>query len=126
VSMSHSTKLTSTIDLVKVYSVSETEYMEMTEESVKTICVKVGTPFKIRIWEDRTRGSRWTPEFDAVFFRLLNDDYDRTRNIRVSDIGMHYFEFLPMVAGKHKIVFEWRYGWKFSAENRLSYEVIVD
>ncbi len=97
----------------------------MQEESIKAITVRMGEPFKIRIWEDRTRGSRWSPEFDSALLRLLNDDYDRTRNIRVSDIGMRYFEFLPMVPGKHQIVFQWRYGWKFSAENRLTYEIVV-
>jgi hypothetical protein len=57
--------------------------------------------------------------------QLLDDEYDRTRNIRVSDIGMRYFEFLPVTAGKHQLVFESRYGWKFSAENRLTYEIEV-
>ncbi|MBI3358316.1 MAG: protease inhibitor I42 family protein [Nitrospirae bacterium] len=97
----------------------------MEEKLVRAVHVRVGEPFKIRIWEDRTRGSRWAADFDTALLRLLNDDYDRTRNIRVSDIGMRYFEFLPIAAGKHQIVFEWRYGWKFSAENRLTYEVIV-
>jgi len=92
---------------------------------IKSVCATVGEPFKICIWEDRTRGSRWTPEFDTASLRLLDDNYDRTRNIRVSDIGMRYFEFLPVVTGNHKIVFEWRYGWKFSAENRLTYEIVV-
>ncbi len=94
-------------------------------DTVKGIRARVGEPFRIRIWEDRTRGSRWTPAFDTGLLRLLNDDYDPTRNIRVSDIGMRHFEFVPMKSGKHQIVFESRYGWKFSAENRLTYEVEV-
>jgi predicted secreted protein len=100
--------------------------MEMQQDLVKVVNARVGESFNIRIWEDRTRGSRWTPEFDSALLRLLNDDFDRTRNIRVSDIGMRYFEFLPIATGKHQIVFEWRYGWKFSAENRLTYEVVVE
>jgi len=97
----------------------------MKQDEQKTVCVKQGNPFTIRIWEDRTRGSRWMPTFDTVAFRLLDDEFDRTRNIRVSDIGMRQFEFLPMSTGKHLIVFESRYGWKFSADQRLTYEVEV-
>ncbi len=94
-------------------------------DSVKVIHAKVGEPFQIRIWEDRTRGSRWTPSFDTGTLRLLNDDFDSTRNIRVSEIGMRHFQFAPIKTGKHQIVFELRYGWKFTAENRLTYEVEV-
>ncbi|MEK7703105.1 MAG: protease inhibitor I42 family protein [Nitrospirota bacterium] len=94
--------------------------------STKSVSAKTGMPFKIRIWEDRTRGSRWVPTFDADQLRLLGDDYDRTRNIRVSDIGMRYFEFLPVSSGKCQIVFESRYGWKFSAEDRLTYEISIE
>jgi predicted secreted protein len=102
--------------------------MEMTSENQiekKTIQAKAGVPFKIRIWEDRTRGSRWTPAYDADALRLVAEDYERTRNIRVNDIGMRYFEFIAVNPGRYEIVFELRYGWKFSAEDRLTYEVDV-
>ena len=91
----------------------------------KIIHAKAGESFKIRLWEDRTRGSRWTPIFDGASIRLLGDTYERTRNIRVSDIGMHYFEFVVLNPGTYEIVFESRYGWKFTAEGRLVYEVEV-
>lgn len=65
------------------------------------------------------------PTFDTASLRLLNDEFDRTRNIRVSDIGMRHFEFLPVKSGKYPIVFESRYGWKFSADQRLTYEIEV-
>lgn len=91
----------------------------------KTVRAKVGESFKIRIWEDRTRGSRWTPTYDTASLRVLSDDYERTRNIRVNDIGMRYFEFVATKPGRHEIIFELRYGWKFSAEDRLTYEVEI-
>ncbi len=97
----------------------------VSEDSIKKVCVKQGAPFTIRIWEDRTRGSRWMPVFDAASLRLLSDDFDRTRNIRVSDIGMRQFEFVPLKPGQYQIVFESRYGWKFSADGRLTYEIEV-
>ena len=86
---------------------------------------KVGEPFRIRLWEDRTKGNKWVPTYDATSLRLISDEYERTRNIRVSDIGMRYFEFLPTVPGVYTITFELRYGWKFSAEQHLAYEVTV-
>ncbi|MFQ5597076.1 MAG: protease inhibitor I42 family protein [Nitrospiria bacterium] len=93
---------------------------------VLKINAKLAEPFKIRIWEDRTKGGcRWVPTFDTQAFRLLSDEYERTQNIRVSDIGMRTFEFIPMTSGKTVISFESRYGWKFSAENNMTYEVTV-
>ncbi|MFQ5779934.1 MAG: protease inhibitor I42 family protein [Nitrospiria bacterium] len=95
------------------------------KNNVKRIRTKAGEPFKIRIWEDRTKGSRWVPTFDTALFRLLSDEYERTRNIRVTDSGMRYFEFVATNPGKAVIEFESRYGWKFSAEHHLTYEVEI-
>ena len=93
---------------------------------VLRINAKLGESFKIRIWEDRTKGGcRWVPTYDSAEVRLLSDEYERTRNIRVSDIGMRNFEFIAMAPGKAVISFESRYGWKFSAENHLTYEISI-
>ena len=81
----------------------------------------VGQPVTVRLWEDRTRGSRWNPIYDMAVLRCIGDDYERTRNIRVDDVGMRQFEFLALSPGLHEVTFELRYGWKFSAENRLVY-----
>ena len=89
------------------------------------ITAKTGESFRIRLWEDRTKGNRWMPSYDATAFRLLSDEYERTRNIRVSDIGMHCFEFIATSSGVFSIEFELRYGWKFSAESHLTYEVSI-
>ncbi len=90
------------------------------------IDTKAGEPFKIRMLEDRTKGGcRWVPTFDSEVLRLLSDEYERTQNIRVSDVGMRYFEFVAMAPGKTAISFESRYGWKFSAEKHLTYEVSI-
>jgi len=89
------------------------------------ISAKVGESFHIRVWEDRTRGNRWVPSYDTECLLLLSDEYERTRNIRVSDIGMHYFEFVSTHPGTFSIELESRYGWKFSAESHLSYEVLI-
>lgn len=90
------------------------------------IDAKTGESFKIRMWEDRTKGGcRWVPTFDAEVLRLLSDEYERTQNIRVSDIGMRYFEFVAMAPGKTVISFESRYGWKFSAEKHITYKVSI-
>jgi len=91
----------------------------------KTIRSNKGEPFKIRLWEDRTRGSRWSPSYDATMVKLLSDHYERTQNIRVTDTGMRYFEFVGIKSGRHEIALELRYGWKFSAEDRLYYQVEI-
>jgi predicted secreted protein len=95
------------------------------KNEVKKIRAKAGESFRIRLWEDRTKGSRWVADYDTTSLRLVGDEYERTRNIRVSDIGMHYFEFVAMQPGTYLIEFELRYGWKFSAEDRLSYDVEI-
>jgi predicted secreted protein len=86
---------------------------------------KVGTPFTLRIWEDRTRGSRWVPTVDGSALKLIGDDYKRTIDIRVADTGMRTFEFLPLKPGSHEMMLEQRYGWKFTAEKRLFYTIEV-
>ncbi len=93
-------------------------------EAIK-MTVKAGESFQIKIWEDRTKGHRWVPSYDTALLRVLSDEYERMRNIRVTDSGMHYFEFLGMKPGTTMIDFESRYGWKFSADNHLSYEVVI-
>lgn len=96
------------------------------KNDIKKIRAKAGEPFKIRIWEDRTKGGcRFVPTFDTSVLRLLSDEYDRTRNIRVTDSGMRSFEFVAMSSGKTTIELESRYGWKFSAESHLTYEVDI-
>ena len=93
-------------------------------ETIK-ITAKEGESFQIKVWEDRTKGHRWVPTYDTAALRMLSDEYERTRNIRVTDSGMHYFEFVGMKPGTSVIDFELRYGWKFAADNHLSYEVTI-
>ncbi len=95
------------------------------EENSKTIHTKKAEAFKIQLWEDRTRGSRWTPIYDAASLKLMDDDYVRTQNIRVTDTGMRYFQFIAQHIGKYELIFELRYGWKFSAEDRIRYNIEV-
>jgi hypothetical protein len=43
----------------------------------------------------------------------------------VIDAGKRAFEFRALEAGAHRIVFEKRMGWKFTAEDRRVYLVTV-
>jgi len=95
------------------------------EKPKEVVAARVGVPFTIRLWEDRTRGSRWMPTCDPTGLRFLGDDYARTRNTRVDDVGMRYFEFVGLKPGRYPVAFESRYGWKFSAEDRIVYEVEI-
>lgn len=81
----------------------------------------------IRLWEDRTRGEIYMPLYDKDAVALVNDDYDRSigENWNIVDSGKHVFEFQALKPGVHRIVFEKRLGWRFTAEDRRVYVLIV-
>jgi len=93
----------------------------------KVIEARVGSTFIIRLWEDRTRGELYVPVYDSKALALVNDDYERTigESAEVIDAGKRAFEFRALEAGAHRIVFEKRMGWKFTAEDRRVYLVTV-
>jgi predicted secreted protein len=94
----------------------------------KALQTQVGATFTIRLWEDRTRGEIYVPQYDAEALSLVNDDYERTigDSANVVDSGKRVLEFLARKPGVHRIVFEKRMGWKFTAEDRRVYAVTVD
>src|SRR3989442_48720 len=77
----------------------------------------------IRIWEDRTCGEIYMPLYDSDAVALVNDDYERSigENWNIVDSGKHIFEFRALKPGEHRIVFEKRMGWRFTAEDRRVY-----
>ena len=77
----------------------------------------------IRLWEDRTRGEIYMPLYDSDAVVLVNDDYERSigENWNIVDSGKHIFEFRALRPGGHRIVFEKRMGWRFTAEDRRVY-----
>jgi hypothetical protein len=95
--------------------------------SEKHIQTQLASTVIMRLWEDRTRGEIYMPLYDTNAVALVNDDYDRTMgdNWNVIDSGKHVFEFRPLKAGVHRIVFEKRMGWRFTAEDRRVYIVTV-
>jgi hypothetical protein len=94
------------------------------EKALKT---QVGAALTIRLWEDRTRGEIYVPQYEAEALSLVNDDYQRTigDSANAVDSGRRVFEFLARKPGVHRIVFEKRMGWKFTAEDRRVYVVTV-
>jgi predicted secreted protein len=93
----------------------------------KALETRLGSTFSIRLWEDRTRGEMYVPAFDPAAFSLVNDDYQRTigDSAAAVDSGRRAFEFRALKPGVHRIVFEKRMGWKFTAEDRRVYVVTV-
>jgi predicted secreted protein len=81
----------------------------------------------IRLWEDRTRGEIYMPLYDSDAVALVNDDYERSigENWNIIDSGKHIFEFRALKPGVHRIVFEKRMGWRFTAEDRRVYVLMV-
>ncbi|HEY3196861.1 MAG TPA: protease inhibitor I42 family protein [Nitrospirales bacterium] len=94
----------------------------------KVLSTRLGGTVIIRLWEDRTRGEIYIPLFDNTGVALANDDYDRSmgENWNVVDSGKHVFEFRALKPGVHRIVFEKRMGWRFTAEDRRVYVLMVN
>lgn len=95
------------------------------EEKAVEACV--GGTVTVRLWEDRTRGEIYVPAYDPESLSLVNDDYERTfgASANAVDSGKRAFEFRALKPGTHRIVFEKRMGWKFTAEDRRVYVVTV-
>ncbi len=81
--------------------------------------------FKIHLWEDRTRGELWVPSYNSPEVVLVGDTYLRTASGNAVDAGKRTFEFEPISTGIHRIIFEKRMGWKFTAEDRRVYSIEV-
>ena len=93
----------------------------------KTVEACVGEVVTVRLWEDRTRGEIYVPSYDPETVALINDDYERSfgDSNNAVDSGKRVFEFRALKPGSHRIVFEKRMGWKFTAEARRVYVVTV-
>ena len=91
----------------------------------RTLTARIGVPFHIHLWEDRTRGELWVPSYDTASLILLNDEYLPIASGNAVDSGRRTFEFKAVAAGIHRVLFEKRLGWKFTAEDRHVYDVTV-
>nr|MBI3613461.1 protease inhibitor I42 family protein [Nitrospirota bacterium] len=96
-----------------------------TDRNTKHLSVLVGEPFAVHLWEDRTRGELWVPSYEADAMTLTSDDFLRTVSNNAVDTGTRTFEFRALAPGEHRLLFEKRMGWKFTAEDRRVYLVSV-
>jgi predicted secreted protein len=92
---------------------------------VRSIAVRTGATFTIHLWEDRTRGELWVPSYDPQSLVLVSDDFLRTADGNAVEAGQRTFEFQAVTPGIHRLVFEKRMGWKFTAEDRRVFLVTV-
>ena len=95
------------------------------EPGAKTLAARLGQSVPIHLWEDRTRGEQWVPIYDPTVMPLVEDDFLRIASNNAVDNGQRMFEFKPAAIGTHRLVFEKRMGWKFTAEDRQIYYVTV-
>jgi predicted secreted protein len=91
----------------------------------KIIHASLDQPIEIHLWEDRTRGELWIPNYDPTVLALLSDDYLRVAGNNAVDNGQRTFEFTTLKPGTFEIVFEKRMGWKFTAEDRRVFRIAV-
>ena len=106
-----------------VYLRTELSVTAIQQQTSKALDVSVGETFDVTVWEDRTAGYSWTPQYDSSALDLIDDDYQRTVNVDTADFGRRTFTFLAKTPGEHSLVLEYRVGWKFSAANRRQYLV---
>lgn len=94
-------------------------------DETRVIEANINEPIQIHLWEDRTRGELWVPTYDTNGLALLADDYLRVAGNNAVDNGRRTFEFTAVKPGSYQIVFEKRMGWKFTAEDRRVFQLIV-
>jgi len=94
-------------------------------DHAKVIEALLDRPIQIHLWEDRTRGELWVPAYDTTGLALLADDYLRVAGNNAVDNGRRTFEFKAVKPGSYQVVFEKRMGWKFTAEDRRVFQVMV-
>lgn len=92
-------------------------------QDVRLLVATVSQPFVIRLWEDRTRGELWVPSYDTKNLVLLSDDFLCIASNNAVENGQRIFEFQALAPGIHRIVFEKRMGWKFTAEDRRVFQI---
>jgi predicted secreted protein len=97
----------------------------MHTERARIVETTLDQPIKIHLWEDRTRGELWVPTYDSTGLELLADDYLRIAGNNAVDNGQRTFEFKVIRPGTHRVLFEKRMGWKFTAEDRRIFDVTV-
>ncbi|GIW56136.1 MAG: hypothetical protein KatS3mg082_2540 [Nitrospiraceae bacterium] len=95
------------------------------DRDAKVLESRVDEPFQIHLWEDRTRGELWIPSYDPAALVLVGDDFLRIASGNAVDAGRRTFEFKAVAPGTHRVVFEKRMGWKFTAEDRRMFLVQV-
>jgi predicted secreted protein len=94
-------------------------------DGTKVIETTLEHSIQIHLWEDRTRGELWVPTYDSTSLELLADDYLRIAGNNAVDNGQRTFEFKAVKPGTHRVLFEKRMGWKFTAEDRRVFDVIA-
>ena len=99
---------------------------EGARELAKIIHANMDAVFPVHLWEDRTRGEQWVATYDRESMVLTNDDFLRTVSNNAVDAGRRTFEFRAIRPGTHRLLFEKRLGWKFTAEDRRVFVVVVE
>jgi predicted secreted protein len=89
----------------------------------RSMSATVDRPFVIHLWEDRTRGEQWVPSYDTKGLALLSDEFLRIASNNAVENGQRIFEFKAVTPGTHRLVFEKRMGWKFTAEDRRVFQI---
>ncbi|RMH38311.1 MAG: hypothetical protein D6690_00535 [Nitrospirae bacterium] len=96
------------------------------QEAIRTIHVACGETVPIHLWEDRTRGEQWVPSYDPTELMLVEDEFLRTTSNNAVDAGRRTFVFQTVRPGAYQVEFHKRLAWKFTAEDRRVFRILVD
>ncbi|WP_342346474.1 protease inhibitor I42 family protein [uncultured Nitrospira sp.] len=99
--------------------------MNIDQVQTRAIQVFQSAAFMVHLWEDRTRGEQWVPSYDPKVLGLVGDEFLRTVSNNAVDSGQRSFEFQALQPGTHQLKFSKRMAWKFTAEDRRVFSVIV-
>ena len=93
---------------------------------LRTLQAIKGETFVVHLWEDRTRGELWVPTYNSAAIVLVDDEFLRTTSNNAVDSGRRTFAFQAVAPGEHRLEFNKRMAWKFTAENRRVFLVHVE
>ena len=99
--------------------------MSIDQVQARAIQVFQSATFMVHLWEDRTRGEQWVPMYDPKALGLVGDEFLRTVSNNAVDSGQRTFEFQALEPGTHHLEFSKRMAWKFTAEDRRIFKIIV-
>jgi predicted secreted protein len=86
--------------------------------------VELGKTFHLMVEANPSTGYVWDPRFDSTFLDLLGEEFGRTSNA-IGAGGTMEFSFLPIRAGKTRIVLHLKRPWESEIVQTREFEIEI-